>query len=71
MTELARSIRDELDNPEKQQLELFTTSEREQFERNIESLRARLDAIPDEIEKETQQIRERFADPQPRCSRWL
>jgi len=66
MQELARSIRAELDHPDHQQLELFTSSEREQFERNIDSLRARLAALPGELEKETAQIRARFADPQPR-----
>jgi ERCC4-related helicase len=66
MQELGRSIRTELDHPDHQQLELFTSSEREQFERNIDSLRARLAALPGELERETAQIRARFADPQPR-----
>jgi hypothetical protein len=66
LTELRRSIEAELENPGYAQLELFTTPEREQFERNVDWLRARVRAIPEEIERETAAIRGRFADPQPR-----
>jgi superfamily II DNA or RNA helicase len=40
--------------------------EQQQFERNIEALRARVQAIPAEIERETAAIQARFADPQSR-----
>jgi superfamily II DNA or RNA helicase len=40
--------------------------EQQQFERNIEALRARMQAIPAEIERETAAIQARFADPQSR-----
>jgi len=66
LTELLKTIESELDEPEHRQLELFSTPEREQFERNVDSLRARVRAIPEEILKETAAIRARFADPQPR-----
>lgn len=66
LTELRKAIEAELDTPEYQQGELFSTPEREQFERNIDALRARVEQIPDEIKKETAAVRARFADPQPR-----
>jgi ERCC4-related helicase len=66
LNELKKSIQDELQDPEYAQMELFSTPEREQFERNIEALRRRVQEIPTEIEKETAAIQARFADPQPR-----
>jgi ERCC4-related helicase len=66
LTELKRAIETELDEPEYQQLELFTDPEREQFMRNQDFLRARVKAIPDEIKRETEAIRSRYVDPQPR-----
>jgi hypothetical protein len=45
---------------------LFSSAEREQFERNVTSLRARVEEIPDEIERETAAIRARFSNPTPR-----
>ena len=66
LTELQRAIEAELHEPDYQQLELFSSNEREQFERNADALRARLQAIPEEIEKETGAIKSRFAEPQPR-----
>ena len=48
------------------QLAGFSTAEQEQFERNIDALRARVQAIPGEITHETAAITARFADPQPR-----
>ena len=66
LTELRRSIEAELENPDYVQLELFTTPERDQFERNVDWLRARVRAIPEEIEREVEAIQGRFADPQPR-----
>ena len=66
MTELEKAIQAELVQPEYEQLTLFSETEREQFERNIDALRVRLQAIPGELEKEIAAIRARFADPQPR-----
>lgn len=67
LTELKKTIQDELDTAsEELQLQLFTTPEKDQFDRNADALRARIRAIPGEIEKETEAIKARFADPQPR-----
>ena len=68
LTELETAIRGQLDDPYYQQSFLpgFAPAEQEQFERNVDALRRRLGEIPGEIEKETEAIRARFADPQPR-----
>lgn len=66
LTELQRSIEQELAEPEFKQLELFNTEEKSQFERNVNSLRLRIEQIPGEIEQETAVIRARFANPTPR-----
>jgi SNF2 family DNA or RNA helicase len=66
LNELKRAIQSELDEPEYRQLQLFSTPEREQFERNVDSLRARVLTIPDEIKRETEAIKARFVDPQAR-----
>jgi SNF2 family DNA or RNA helicase len=67
MKELEKRISAELNNPENAQLVMeFNTMERDQFERNVHSLEARVRAIPAEIEKETAAIRKRFSSPQPR-----
>jgi hypothetical protein len=68
LTELQKTIQDELDQPDCQQgyLPGMSPVEQEQFQRNADALRARLRAIPGEIEKETEAIKARFADPQPR-----
>lgn len=68
LDELAQTIRSELEEPEYRQLEfaLFSAPEREQFRRNHDALRYRLEQIPGEIEEETALIRARFADPEPR-----
>ena len=65
LTELANTIRAELDTPEQSQmeLELFSDTEKEQWERNVGSLRERLMQIPQEIERETAAVRARFAAP--------
>ena len=60
LTELQTSILKELDEPQVEQLTLFSTPEREQFERNMNSLKARAAQIPQEIEQETALIRKRF-----------
>ncbi len=73
MQELERDIREELESTKHKQLELFPEEEweqlkeqREQFDRDVDSLRARLLAIPGELAREVEHIRKRFADPQPR-----
>jgi ERCC4-related helicase len=66
LTELLRAIQAELDEPEYQQMTLFSDPEREQFERNRDALKARVRAIPEEIERETTAIQARYASPQPR-----
>jgi len=65
MNELARRIREEIADPEGQ-LELFSPDERQQLERDVESLEARLEQIPEEIDRETERIRSRYADADPR-----
>ena len=49
LTELKKSIEEELNEPEERQLELFSSPEREEFERNVDTLRGRLKTIPSEI----------------------
>jgi hypothetical protein len=66
LTELRRSIEHELKQPETEQLALFAPEEREQFQRDVDALRRRLEAIPDDIERETAVIRRRYADQEPR-----
>jgi len=56
---LETAIRRELDEPEYVQLELFTSSEREQYSRNVAALETRLAQIPGELEPELAQIRAR------------
>jgi hypothetical protein len=65
LDELRKNILDELQEPEVAQLALFTTEEHEQLRRNIDSLRARADEIPAEIERERRAIEARYADPTP------
>ncbi len=66
LSELRGSIEKELSDPENQiQLELFTTPEREQFEKNKDALRRRLAEIPVEIERETAALRRRYSNPRP------
>ncbi|MEB3356791.1 MAG: DISARM system SNF2-like helicase DrmD, partial [Synechococcales bacterium] len=66
LNELRQQILAELEEPEMEQLEIFSTAEREQFERNIGSLRLRAEKIPQEIEQETAVIRARFQNPTSR-----
>jgi superfamily II DNA or RNA helicase len=68
LTELERAIRDQLNDPEYRQgfLPGLAPIELEQFKRNVDALRRRMGEIPGEIQKETEAIRARFADPQPR-----
>jgi hypothetical protein len=64
LRELAAGI--EADLKEKPQLELFDGKEREQFERDRQSMSTRLAAIPGDIERETKAIRARYASPSSR-----
>jgi SNF2 family DNA or RNA helicase len=68
LSELRQAIQGQLDDPFYRETYLpgFAPAEQEQFERNVDSLRRRLTEIPNEIEKESESIRARFADPQPR-----
>ena len=68
LNELRQAIQEQLDDPYYRETYLpgFAPVEQEQFERNVDALRRRLTEIPGEIEKETEAIRARFADPQPR-----
>ena len=65
LTELRNSIRTELEdiNP---QLELFSSTEKEQFERDRGALERRLAELPAEIEREEAAIHSRYANPVPR-----
>lgn len=61
LNELARSIRAELDEDSTAQLAFdFTPTERDQHARDVQNLRARLDQIPAEIERETARLRARY-----------
>lgn len=66
LRELETSIREELQRPPDQQLALFTDAEREQAERNYDFLANRLREIPSELTRETEMIRRRYTNPQPR-----
>lgn len=69
LDELANSIRRELteaDKPQQLRLDLFNETERDQYARNVDALRARLAQIPRELEQETNAIQARYADPQSR-----
>jgi hypothetical protein len=68
LNELRQAIEGQLDDPyyRGNYLPGFAPAEQEQFERNVDALRGRLTEIPGEIKKETEAIRARFADPQPR-----
>jgi superfamily II DNA or RNA helicase len=66
LEELRTQILAEIAEPVGEQLALFDSDEREQLERNRDFLRARAEEIPAEIERETEALRRRFADPVPR-----
>ena len=66
LNELKIMIERELAEPDYQQLELWSNSERDQYNRNVQALRLRLKQIPDELEKEVESVNKRYADPQPR-----
>ena len=66
LRELKRAIEDELKDPVYIQGRLFDDPELERFERNKDAMRARVKEIPGEIQRETEAILERFANPQAR-----
>jgi hypothetical protein len=66
LTELKKAIEAELNDPVYIQPTLFDDPEKERFERNKDAMRARVREIPGEIQRETEAIRARFADPQAR-----
>ena len=68
LTELRQSILSELDaSPDPQlRIEAFDDDERDQLERNRDFLRARAEAIPAEIDREREALRQRFRDPEAR-----
>jgi uncharacterized membrane protein YccC len=66
LKELQKSIESELNDPVYVQPLLFDDPEIERFERNKDAMRNRLREIPDEIERETQAIKARFANPKAR-----
>ena len=70
LTELQKSILEELEDPEEgEQMSFFdqwSDEEKEQRDRDLDALRIRLEKIPVEIAQETEAIRKPFADPQPR-----
>jgi uncharacterized membrane protein YccC len=66
LRELQKSIEAELNDPVYVQPLLFDDPEIERFERNKDAMRKRLQEIPEEIERETQAIKARFANPQAR-----
>ena len=65
---MERTIQEKINDPELKQMtfEGWADDERLQLERNMTALRARVREIPGEIEKETEAIKRRFANPQPR-----
>lgn len=66
LEELRRSIEAELHEPDVEQLALWTSEEKEQLRRNLDGLKARVAAIPDEIEREAGAIGRRYANPEAR-----
>lgn len=66
LRELEAAIQAEIGRAPDQQLSLFTEAEREQEQRNRDFLASRLAELPTELVRETEAIRRRYADPQPR-----
>lgn len=70
MNELARSIREMLNQEEDPQMQLdlreATDLERSQREIDLGGLRVRLEEIPQELARETAHLRDRYRDPKPR-----
>lgn len=68
MDELAASIRAALDDTGVWQPSLFDIDERDQLNADREALQARLEAIPEQREREADALRRRYADP---TTRWF
>ena len=69
MTELQRTIQAELDRKDDPQYRLDLTGDepgKSQRERDLAALRRRLNEIPEEIQRESEHIRSRFANPSAR-----
>jgi SNF2 family DNA or RNA helicase len=67
MHELEKSIRETLKEKDEPQLQFeWSEGERQQRERDLSSLRARLEEIPSELARETEHLRSRYSNPQPR-----
>jgi superfamily II DNA or RNA helicase len=66
LNELENSIRTELSRAPDPQLSLFTDAERDQEQRNRDSLVDRLAELPAERTREIEAIRRRYTDPQQR-----
>jgi superfamily II DNA or RNA helicase len=66
LTELQERINAELNREPDAQLQLFDEDERDQVERDRGHLRRRAAEIPAEIDRETAELRRRFANPEPR-----
>lgn len=62
LTELRQTILNELNEPEFKQLKLFNTIEKEEFERNINSLKVIVEQVPVEIERKVAAIQTKFAN---------
>lgn len=66
LNELGNNIRKELGSGLPEQLLLWPDPEREALERNRDAIKARLDLIPEEIEREVAAIKNKYIDPTPR-----
>lgn len=66
LDDLYHTIKAQLDEPEGEQFALWTTEEQDQLRRNLGGLRARLHALPAEMEAECEVIRARYASPDAR-----
>jgi len=67
MQELERSIRATLDDKDDPQLQLdWSDGEQQQRQRDIGSLRGRLDTLPAELAREIEHLRSRYLNPTPR-----
>ena len=67
MTELERSIHETLADKDDAQMQFdWTVEEKQQRERDLGGLRARLAQIPGELQREIKHLRDRYRDPKPR-----
>jgi hypothetical protein len=66
LNDLANNIRKELGEGLPQQLSLWPDPEKEAFEHNREAIKARLEEIPGEIEREVAAIKKKYMEPTPR-----